>query len=274
MFDCKAVRQLATGAAAWLLLFGPALRSAPAQETPASAPAPAETPLSAPLTAAQVVERLVAMNQQRAEALKGYSATRLYRLEFHGSVDRRAEMLVKMTYQWPYQKEFQIVSESGSEFLRRRVLERLVDAEVEAMQKDNRERTAVSPQNYDFRLVGFERTRQRQFYVLEATPKVENKYLFRGRIWVDGQDFAIVRMEGEPAKSPSWWTVRNDIRHSYKKVGDFWLPARNETVTQVRMFGQSFLTIEYKDYELTPARSVQTQATTEAPPVTMLQGSN
>jgi len=38
---------------------------------------------------------------------------------------------------------------------------------------------------------------------------------------LDGQDFAVVRMEGEPAKNPSWWTKRNAIHVTYEKIGEF-----------------------------------------------------
>jgi len=39
----------------------------------------------------------------------------------------------------------------------------------------------------------------------------------------------------------------------YMKVGDFWLPERNHTLTAIRLGGHAELTIEYKDYEITSA---------------------
>lgn len=214
------------------------------------------------LTTDQIVEKMVEMNQRRAEALRSYTMIRVYHLE-NNKQTRRADLVVRMTYHWPDQKEFTILSESGSKFLRNRVLKRLVKAEVESMRKDNRQRKEMDPSNYDFQIVGYERSPLREFYVLAVVPKIESKFLFRGKIWVDAQDFGIVRMEGEPAKNPSWWTTKINIQHSYRKIGDFWLPARNETVTQVRIFGQSLLTIEYEDYELTEARSLQDLSTPE-----------
>ncbi len=252
----------------WLLLF--LMESLPA------GPALAQHPPAAPLTAAEVVERMVARNQQRADALKSYVATRVYHLEYHGLKDKTADVVVKMVYQAPDRKEFNVISESGSETLRERVLKRLLKSEVESMNQDNRLRTAIHPDNYEFRLVDYERTPVRDLYVLEATPKSPNKFLFRGRIWVDGKDFAIVRIEGQPAKNPSWWTTRNDFQHSYKKQGEFWLPSRNETITQVRLFGWALLTIEYKDYELTEVESLQAvspppSAQTASPPAKRLR---
>src|SRR5260370_38322605 len=140
-----------------------------------------------------------------------------------------------MTYRRPDVKKCCIISESGSELLQGRVLKRLLEAEVEAMQGEQRRQTAMGPKNYEFRLVTYERTDDQGFYILEVTPRIKNKFLFRGRFWVDGQAFAVERMEGEPAKNPSWWTQRNAIHVTYEKIGESWLPARNETNTKVRI---------------------------------------
>lgn len=237
----------------WLFLLGLSQRSASAQETR----------VAAPLTTDQVVLRMVGMNEQRAQALRSYTAMRVYHLEYHGVKDISADVVVKMSYRSPNTKEFTIVSEEGSKLLRNRVLKRLIEAEREATKPENLKKTAIHPNNYEFRLVGYERTPLREFYVLQAEPKTKNKFLFSGRIWVDAKDFAIVRVEGEPAQNPSWWTKRNLIQHSYKKVGDFWLPARNETATELRLLGRSLLTIEYQDYELTATAGLNTNGATE-----------
>jgi hypothetical protein len=215
----------------------------------------------APLTSDQVVQRMVERNEQRAQALESYRGTRIYNLEYHGLASKNATLVVTMTYRRPDEKKFCIVSESGSELLQGRVLKRLLEAEVEAMQEEQRRQTAMGPKNYEFRLVTYERTGAQGFYILEVTPRIKNKFLFRGQIWVDGQDFAVARMEGEPAKNPSWWTKRNAIHVTYEKIGEFWLPARNETSTQVRIAGSSLLTIVYRDYEILNADAMQVTAT-------------
>ena len=94
--------------------------------------------------------------------------------------------------------------------------------------------------------------------MLKVEPRTEGKYLYRGQIWVDGQDFAVVRLQAEPAKNPSFWTKKTEIVQQYMKVGDFWLPARNRSVTAIRLEGHAELTIEYKDYEITSASHVST----------------
>jgi hypothetical protein len=210
-----------------------------------------------PLTADQVVQTMVERNAQRAQDLESYRATRTYDLEYQGLSSKSARLVVAMTYHQPDEKNFCILSESGSQLLEDRVLRRLLQAEVEAAQAEQREQTAMDPDNYEFSLVGYEWLSDRGSYILEVTPRTQNKFMFRGRIWVDGQDFAVTRMEGRPAKNPSWWRKRNAVHVTYEKIGEFWLPARNETNTQVRIVGHALLTIVYQDYEIPSSGSVQ-----------------
>lgn len=216
----------------------------------------AASALSAPLRAGQVIERMVALNRARAAALRSYSSTRIYHVE-NDNHSKSAELVVRVVFHWPNQKESTIISESGSNFLQTRVLMRLLESEREAMRAENQRHEEMCPENYDFRMLKYEQSSESNDYVLEVVPKSKDKFLFQGRIWVDGRDFGIIRMEGTPARNPSWWTTHVDVVHSYRRLGEFWLPERNVTVAQVRMFGRSVLTIEYKDYKLIETRSVQ-----------------
>jgi hypothetical protein len=81
----------------------------------------------------------------------------------------------------------------------------------------------------------------------------DNKFLYRGKIWVDSNDFAVTRIEAQPSKSPSFWVKRSDVHHRYQKVDDFWLPAENETESWIRMGGHALLSIEYKEYRIIEA---------------------
>ena len=207
--------------------------------------------VSAPLTADQVVNRLAEMNQVRAKSLEGYSSLRTYHLECHCLSHKTADMVVRADYQAPNKKVFTILSESGSGTVRNRAFKKLLEAEQESMREDNQQRSAITLENYTFELSEYRKSDQDEFYVLEAEPRSKNKFLFRGRIWVDAKDFAITRVEGEPAANPSWWTLKTDFKRRYQKIGDFWLPESNESETKVRVFGTAFLTIEYREYQIT-----------------------
>jgi len=210
-----------------------------------------ESNVTAPLSAAEVMGRVVATNELRAKELGNYSSIRRYHLECHCLSHKKADMVVRADYQAPNKKELTILSESGSGTVRDKVFKQLLEAEQESLRDENQQHSAVSLENYTFQLSDYQKTDTDEFYVLAAQPRNKNKFLFRGRIWVEAKDFAITRVEGQPAVNPSWWTLKTDFKRRYEKVGDFWLPVSNESETKVRIFGTAVLTISYSDYQIT-----------------------
>ncbi len=211
-------------------------------------------PPSIPISVDQVVDNLVRKNQERAQALMHSEGTRVYHLAYRGFPgDRDAEMTVKATYDSPSSKEFKVVSESGSKLILNRVFKKLLESEKEAAKPAISAQTQLNRDNYNFELVGYEPSNMGGQYVLQVNPKSRSKYVYRGKIWVDGIDFAVTHIEVEPTQNPSFWTKKSEIRHEYKKVGVFWLPARNESVSYIRLGGCATLTIEYRDYSVNGA---------------------
>ncbi len=202
------------------------------------------------LSADAIVQRLVAANARRAEALRGYHSNRVYNVDYHGFLgSHQARLQVEASYTAPDKKDFTVISQSGSKLLINRVLLKLLESEKEAVQ--NRQNTELSPRNYDFTLLGTEHQPTGDLYMLSVKPHVNSKFLYVGKIWVDARDFAVVHMEGEPAKNPSVWVSHVKIEYRWGKFGGFWLPVHNESVTQVRMGGKAILTIDYTDYQVT-----------------------
>ena len=207
---------------------------------------------AAPLTAEQVVQGLVWMNWKRTKAPRGYEGTRTYRLNYHGFPrNSRAEMIVKIKYRAPATKDFVVISQTGSRAIVDRVFKRLLAAEKEALTPENARRTALDPANYRFTLLDYKKRPTDSIYMLSVQARSNNKFSYRGQIWVDATDFAVVRIKAEPAKNPSFWIKHTDIEHAYSKIGDFWLPSSDRSVSQVRLGGNADLTIEYNDYKIT-----------------------
>jgi hypothetical protein len=209
---------------------------------------------NARLPAEQVARKLQERNAQRATALGQFNGTRVYRLQYRGlGGDRDAEMVVSVMYRAPNSKTFSVVSQSGSKFIIDHIFKKLLEGEQEAANEENRRNTALSTDNYEFTSAGYEATPDGAQYVLNLLPRNKNKFLYRGKIWVDAKDFAVVRIEGEPAKNPSFWIKKTEVKHRYVKVNDFWLPAENHTESVIRLGGRAVLSIEYKDYKITKA---------------------
>ena len=206
----------------------------------------------------QVLDKLVEKNAERADALQKYQGRRYYSLDYTGfPASFHAEMVVDMTYDAPATKQFKIVSQSGPEWIVDRVLKRLLEAELESMNEENRARVALNSSNYDFSDFEHQDSPDNCSYQVTVEPKIPNKLLYRGRIWVDSKDFAVCRIEAEPAKNPSFWIKKTEIHHSYLKVGNFWLPSENESVSAIRGGGRAVLTIKYRNYEILAARGLK-----------------
>jgi hypothetical protein len=212
---------------------------------PGAQPMPGAPP--PPLTLPEIVARLVQADNNRLAELSGYFGMRRYRFE-NKQFSKRAEMTVRVTCDGAGAKTFEVVSESGSGVVRNRIIRKMIDAEREAGQKGEREQTRIIPANYDFRLIGSDISDGRASYVLEVSPKTRNKFLICGRIWVDAEDFAIARIEGSPAKNPSFWVRSVQVLQRYEREGPFWLPVLNQSRAEARIFGTTEVSIEYFDY--------------------------
>jgi hypothetical protein len=175
-----------------------------------------------------------------------------------------AQMVVDMTYTAPATEEYKVVSQSGPKWMINLVIKRLMETEQESIEPKIRPSTQVSGQNYNFTMLAPEDAGDGCTYVLGVEPKTPNKFLFRGRIWVDDKDFAVCRIEAEPAKNPSFWIKKTQIHHSFVKVGDFWFPAENKSVSNIRLDGHATLTIKYGDYEIQASHALVITETNSA----------
>jgi Outer membrane lipoprotein-sorting protein len=202
---------------------------------------------SSTMTGDELFEKLIEHNQLRDIRLEQYSATRTYKVTNpEGKV--YAEEIVSVAYRAPNHKSFAVNQESGSWLVRNSVLKRLMDSESETSSGQAHRDSSIKPDNYSFNLIGEEDAGRHHCFVVEAIPKRKDKYLFEGNIWIDSQDYAIVKIAGHPAKSPSFWLNRVDFVRQYQKIGDFWVPAKDETVVHVRLYGKKILTIDHQNY--------------------------
>jgi hypothetical protein len=201
------------------------------------------------LSSAQIVEQMERHDQSQLARLLHYRALRHYAAVYRGySRTIMAKMDVEVNYDVSSGKSFRIISQSGSGMLCQKVLKRAVDSEKDASL--NKSATALTPANYRFHLVGSENIAGRMAYILDVEPVAPKEFLYRGRIWVDAADFAVAKMEVQPAKNPSFWISRTLIHHTNAETAGFWLPEHNRSETKVLIGGTAVLTIDYGKYEV------------------------
>ena len=198
-------------------------------------------------SADDVVAKMLRANVERRSDLTGYTALRRY---VAVNKDRRAEMVVRMDCTPDGTKQFTTVSEEGSSSIRKHVFYKMLSEESEASRRETRDGSRITPANYKFKMVGRQTLGTGPAYVLAIIPKTENRYLIDGRIWVDAKDYSIVRIEGQPARNPSFWVHNVHFVHTYQRVGQFWFASSTHSTSEVRIFGASELNIENTDYAL------------------------
>src|ERR1700733_14141907 len=209
-------------------------------------------------TADEIAARMVVKNAERQAALEHYASERTYRVEYKGTGGAHfGELAVHAEYSAPGQKRFTVESEAGSKLICERVLRRLVESEQEASQTANRMQTMLSAENYHLDLVGEEQIDGARAWVLKVSPKVDSKFTYRGKVWVSEDDYAVMRVHGEPAKNPSWWINRASFDSRYVRRGKFWLPGKNVSTSHVRIGGEATLTIDYGEYQTLAGKAVR-----------------
>jgi hypothetical protein len=254
---------LTTGiAAAWVPVAAQSTQNGEPLALSASEPGPPSQPSP---RGDEIFADLVKHNELRAASLLEYSALRTYAVtDLSGKV--HAKQIVHMEYLAPDKKTFKTISEEGSGVVRHLVLNRLMESEVSAASGQEHHDSSITPANYTFRPVGEEDLGVHHCFVVEATPKRRDKYLFEGKVWIDRSDFAVVKIAGHPARKLSFWITRADFVRQYDKVGDFWLPVRDETFVEVRLYGKKILSI---DHHINSVNGVTTAALSAPRPATV-----
>lgn len=204
-------------------------------------------PLSEDIDETRLFTELLSHNELRNAALAGYTEQRTYQVtDMSGRV--RAQESGQMEYRAPDKKSFATTLESGSALVRRLALNPLIASEIDAASGKQHHDSAITPENYTLELLGEQQVGPYRCVLARATPKRTDKYLFEGKVWIDTEDFAVVRIVGHPAKKLSFWIERVEFVRKYQKIDGFWLPEKDETHVQVRMYGQKVLTIDHQNY--------------------------
>ena len=202
------------------------------------------------LSLSQIVDKMQAA--QKAEQNRPeYRLLREYRLSGADASAPTSKVLAEVNYVPPGNKQFAIRKAEGNE-RGEKIVRRILEHEVR-MTKDSRA-SEFSAANYDFALLGQESVDGKRCYSLGMTPKHDSTELLKGKAWVDAANFLIVRVEGEPAKNPSWWIKDLQVAIDFGRADGIWLPLATRATADLRLIGTHILT----------SRDVEVQAATES----------
>ena len=159
---------------------------------------------------------------------------------------------------------YNIVSESGSDYIRTKVLKAVLKREQELIADGECQRSELTPDNYDFE----EAVQGDGERYVAIKPKRKDVLLVDGRMVLSADGRDLLRVEGRLSKNPSFWTsLVNVIRH-YARVDGVRVPIATESTAKVKFAGVSYLDVRY-EYETINGRPVSVALHRTIPPVTL-----
>lgn len=202
---------------------------------------------------ATVVKQIDARVKARIDGIAQYTVTEHYAVYRNKDENHPvAEMMVKTDYRHDAGKTYTILSQSGSEAIRRLVLGAILDNEKRINEPGVREGTWITSANYDMKLKSnaTERIGDRDCLALSLTPKRKAPFLIEGTVWVDAKTYSIVQLQGSASKSPSIFTGATQVMRQYADVMGFSEATHARAVSNSFLFGETVVKIDYRDYQI------------------------
>ena len=216
---------------------------------PAVLPAQAPLPRMAPEFALQVFEGHAAM---QSAGLAGYSATTLIYAQLPAT-SQYGEYELQRHNSAPRTLVFKALRFTGDTFVKSNVIARLLQQEVDHVQKDDPALTAISSANYKFSYKGTADLAGRGVYVFHIKPRQKRAGLFKGKIYLDVYTGTLARAEGKLVKSPSFFVKKIEFVQDYADIESFTFPVHTHSEAQTRVVGRAVVDIYQRDYQLVSA---------------------
>ena len=180
-----------------------------------------------------IVARMTAVLQQSRNGQRAFTVRRDYQL-FDKKWESKAQVVARISFTPPDQLRYEVEKSRGG--IGEKILRDMLDREMEALHEVSRRE--LSTRNYDFELAGEETVDGRRCHVLALYPKREERDLIRGRALVDAETYRLLRLEGTPVKSPSWWIRDLQITMRFADVDGTWMRTLMQAVANVRFKGR------------------------------------
>jgi hypothetical protein len=148
---------------------------------------------------------------------------------------------------------YRIVAEEGSDWIRSRVFRESLEAEQRLWASDAPNRASFTPANYIFE----DRGEADGLASVVVKPRRRDMLLIEGSIFLRSADGELMRMEGDLAKSPSFWTPRVRVVREFQRIAGIRLPVLLEAVANIRFVGPSTFRAVY-EYETVNRQRVGT----------------
>ena len=141
---------------------------------------------------------------------------------------------------------FEVIRQDGSGLIRNRVLLAALETEQRTRNHGELAQSDLTPSNYEFQVDND--ARDDGLATIRLLPRRKTPMLLKGIATVRQQDGDILRIDGSPSRSPSWWTKQVNIVRRYQRIGGVRVPIEMGSQADVRFAGKSTFSMIY-EYE-------------------------
>jgi len=189
-------------------------------------------------------------DNHRETSLAGYTVDERYTIT-NSHFSTPAVALVKVTYTRDAGKHYEVLSRTGPSLLSSKLLNSMISEEQKLSQNPSRSLAQITSANYAMTHTGSEPLNNRPCEVLTVAPLRSSAYVLNGRIWVDAKSKQIVRIDGVPPVSPSFFASKPRIVRDYEDVGGFPLATHSHATSSGFFAGSTVVDIDYTNYKIT-----------------------
>jgi hypothetical protein len=149
----------------------------------------------------------------------------------------------------PKSLSFATIKFTGDAFVKTNVITRLLQSEVDHVEKGDPAATAISDGNYKINYKGQETVNSKLVHVFQLKPRRKVSGLIKGKIYLDAYTGSLVRAEGSIAKSPSFFVKKVDFTQDFQDINGFTVPTELRSVSKARIIGRAVVRIFHRGYE-------------------------
>jgi len=213
-------------------------------------------PLMSPELALQTY---ASRSARQTSDLASYTATSVIHAELP-ETKQQGEYEVKRQYSAPKSLLFTALHFTGDTFVKANVILRLMQSEVDHVQKDDGRLVAVTDANYKFSYKGLRELDGRPVHIYQLKPHKKRLGLIRGIMSLDARTGSLVRLEGVPAKSPSVFLSKIKLEQDYADFGPFTLPVHVHSEAKASIVGKTIVDVYHRDYQVVPGTTQAARA--------------
>jgi outer membrane lipoprotein-sorting protein len=221
----------------------------PAPAAPSSEPVLNVSPVLPRMAPELALETFETRTARQNAALESYSATTVIRAELP-ETKQQGEFELKRVFTAPKTLLFKALQFTGDTFVKTNVITRLLQSEVEHVEKQDPASTALSGTNYKFSYKGTKEVDGKLAHIFQLKPRKKRVGLIKGRLWLDARTGSLVRLDGAPAKSPSLFLRKIQFVQDYADFGAFTFPVHVHSEAKASIVGRTIVDIYHSDYQV------------------------